>query len=61
MPLILQCGWEYRLFSALSSYKMIEESKCEESKGVVLHVVETEWEVKKFHDNFHDVLERVGG
>ena len=58
MPLILQCGWEYRLFSALSSYKMIEESECEESKGVVLHVVETEWEVNRVSNCHINTLDR---
>ena len=36
-------------------------SEREENKGVNLHVVEIDWEVKKFHTNFHDVLERGGG
>ena len=36
-------------------------SEQEENKGVNLHVVEIDWEVKKFHTNFHEVLERGGG
>ena len=32
-----------------------------QSKLVNLHVAETEWEVKNFHKNFHDILERGWG
>ena len=39
-------------------YYLLREQ--EEGKGVNLHVVETEWEVKKFHKLFHDILERGG-
>ena len=42
------CFW-YRLFNILSSCIW---------KGVNLHVVETKWETKNFHKNFHNVLER---
>ena len=52
--------WEYRLFSALFSCTIIEASEREEGKGVSLHVVKTEWEVKNFHTNFYDVLETGG-
>ena len=44
----ISCFW-YRLFSTLSSCIW---------KEVNLHVVETKWETKKFHKNFHKVLER---
>ena len=44
----ISCFW-YRLFSTLSSC-IWKEAK--------LHVVETKWETKKFHKNFHKVLER---
>ena len=42
------CFW-YRLFSILSSCIW---------KGANLDVVETKWQAKNFHKNFHDVLER---
>ena len=38
---------------------MIKASKQEEGKRVNLHVMETEQEVKNFHKNFHDILERA--
>ena len=44
------CFW-YRLFGTLPSWIW---------KGVNLHVVETKWEAKNFHKNFHNVLERGG-
>ena len=44
------CFW-HRLFSRLSSCIW---------NGVNLHVVKTKWEAKKFHKNFHDILEKVG-
>ena len=52
---------EYRLFSELSSCLMIEVSDQEDAKWVNLHVVETEWEVKNFHKNFHEFLKGGGG
>ena len=45
------CFW-YRLFPTLSSCIW---------KGVSLHVVETKWEAKSFHKNFHYVLEMGPG
>ena len=46
------CFW-YRLCCTLSS--------CITPTSLVnFHVLETKWEAKKFHKNFHDVLEKEG-